>query len=93
MKLEEGQIIKVIKIDYHGKSCEKIGKVEKRYKNYILLDLKDYKICLGMVDIVDPKEYKLKIKNKEEWIDVTKDMLEVGVSNGFIKEIWSERIS
>lgn len=92
MKLEEGQIIKVIKTDYHGKSYEKIGKVEKRYKNYILLDLKDYKICLGMADIVDPKEYKLKIKKKKEWIDVTKDMLEVGVSNGFNKEVWSRRI-
>ncbi|BFK81295.1 hypothetical protein I3900191A7_14400 [Clostridium baratii] len=79
MKVEEGKIIKVIKTDYHGKSCKKIGKVEKLYKNYILLDLKDYKICLGMADIVDPKEYKLKIKKKKEWIDVTKEMLEVGV--------------
>lgn len=79
MKLEEGQIIKVIKIDYHGKSCEKIGKVEKRYKNFILLDLNDYKICLGIADLVDPQEYKLKVKKKKEWIDVTKEMLEVGV--------------
>lgn len=79
MKLEEGQIIKVIKTDYHGKSCEKIGKVEKRYKNFILLDLNDYKICLGIADLVDPQEYKLKVKKKKEWIDVTKEMLEVGV--------------
>lgn len=79
MKLGEGQIIKVIKTDYHAKSCEKIGKVEKRYKNFILLDLNDYKICLGIADLVDPQEYKLKVKKKKEWIDVTKEMLEVGV--------------
>lgn len=71
MKLKEGQAIKFIKKDYHGKITEKIGKVVKVYSNFILLDLKQYKTCILIADIIAPLDYKLKVKKNKKWIEVS----------------------
>lgn len=76
MKLKEGQKIKLVTIDFHRRKEEHIGKVEKIYPSFILLDLKNYKESISKSDILNPRNYNLKIRNKKCWIDVTEDMLE-----------------
>lgn len=92
MKLKEGDGIRLVYRDYHHKADNYDGTVNKIYKNYILLDLENYKVCVGVADIIDPNQNTLKIRVNKEWVDVTKDMLEAGVSNGFNQEVWSRRI-
>lgn len=93
MKLKEGDSIRLVYRDYHHRAKDYDGTVNKIYKNYILLDLENYKVCVGVADIIDPAQNVLQIKNNKKWVNATKDMLEVGVSDGFIKEIWSKRVS
>lgn len=89
MKLKEGQAIKLIKKDYHNRITERVGKIAKIYSNFILLDLKEYKTCIGIADVLSPRDYKLKVKNNKKWIDVDKEMLGVEINERFDKALWS----
>ncbi|BFK81464.1 hypothetical protein I3900191A7_16090 [Clostridium baratii] len=89
MKLKEGRAIKLIKKDYHNRITERVGKIAKIYSNFILLDLKEYKTCIGIVDVLSPRDYKLKVKNNKKWIDADKEMLGVEINERFAKTAWS----
>lgn len=79
MKLQEGQLIKLIVRDYHHRAKQQVGKVEKIYRTYILLQLKNYKMCITKADVIDPNQYRLKIKKHKKWVNVTKEMIQEGV--------------
>ena len=89
MKLKEGQAIKLIKKDYHNRITERVGTIAKIYSNFILLDLKEYKTCIGIADVLSPRDYKLKVKNNKKWIDADKEMLGVEINERFAKALWS----
>ncbi|WP_338627641.1 hypothetical protein QJR52_07090 [Clostridium baratii] len=78
MKLE-GRDVRLVRKDYHNRVIELPGKIEKIYRDFILVRLKDYKICVGISDILDPWQYILKINENKQWINITKEMLKEGI--------------
>ena len=75
MKLKIGDSIRLIHRDYHHKNKNYDGTVNKIYKNYILLDLENYKVCVNVADIIKPEQNLLQIKKNKEFNKITKDML------------------
>ena len=75
MKLKIGDSIRLIHRDYHHKAKNYDGTVNKIYKNYILLDLENYKVCVNVADIIKPEQNLLQIRDNKEFTKVTKEML------------------
>lgn len=78
MKLKIGDNIKLLCKNGIGNNrdiAEYEGKIEKIYKNYILLDLENYKTCVGIADIIKPSQNVLQLIKNRNRINVTKDML------------------
>lgn len=84
MKLEVGQAVKLIKKGGSGKSNqvkEYVGKINKIYPTFLLLRLKEYNECILIADILDRKNYNLKVKKGKGWIETNIDMLDGGNYN------------
>ena len=77
MMLKEGQVIKLENYQGHGR-IEKTfrGTVGKVYRNYILLDLENYKTSITLADILDPADYVLRVKIDGIWRKADKSMLD-----------------
>lgn len=79
MMLKEGQVISLIKYTTNGaRSRSKTvrrGLIEKVYRNYILLNLENYKESVTLADILDPVQYELRVKHEGQWRQADKSML------------------
>lgn len=85
MKLQVGQVIKLIKNgEGRGRKNpieEHIGQVNKIYPTFLLLKLEEYNECILIADILDRKNYNLKVKKGKGWIETNIDMLDGGNYN------------
>lgn len=78
MKLKEGDRVRLLcknGVVNNRYIAEYYGKIEKIYKNYILLDLENYKACIGVADIIKPAQNVLQLIKNKKTIKLTKDML------------------
>ena len=74
MKLQEGQKVKVVKLD--GKQrYKKTGKVILINKHYVLVEFKNYRECYTKSDIITGDWVQMYIKHEKELIRVTKEMI------------------
>ncbi|XZM32548.1 hypothetical protein ACSXAY_11540 [Clostridium perfringens] len=53
---------------------EHIGFVKKIYKDFILIELKNYNVCLNKADLIENVGFKLQVRRANEWIEVGKEV-------------------
>lgn len=74
MKLQEGQKVKVIKLD--GKQrYKKSGRVSLINKHYVQVEFENYRECFTNSDIITGDWIQMYIKQEKELIRVTKEMI------------------
>ena len=69
VKLIENNERKDVTVDEH------IGLVKKIYKDFILIELKNYNVCLNKADLIENVGLKLQVRKDNEWIEVGKEVL------------------
>lgn len=74
MKLQEGQKVKVVKLD--GKQrYKRTGIVTLITKHYVQVQFENYRECFTNSDIITGDWVQMYIKQEEELIRVTKEMI------------------
>lgn len=68
VKLIENNEHKEVTIDEH------IGFVKKIYKDFILIELKNYNVCLNKADLIENIGLKLQVRRDNEWLEVGKEV-------------------
>ncbi|AMN31740.1 hypothetical protein [Clostridium perfringens] len=55
---------------------EHIGFIKEIYKDFILIELKNYDTCLNKADLIENIGLRLQVRKENEWIEVGKEIFE-----------------
>lgn len=74
--LSIGDEVKLIDIDLRKEIAltEQIGFIERIYKDFIVIKLKNYKTCLNKADLIEGEGFKLQVRQDNEWLDIGKEI-------------------
>ncbi|MDM0609456.1 hypothetical protein QTH09_00255 [Clostridium perfringens] len=74
--LSIGDEVKLIDIDLRKEIAltEQIGFVERIYRDFIVIKLKNYKTCLNKADLIEGVGFKLQVIKDNKSIDVGKEV-------------------
>lgn len=74
--LNIGDKVKLIDINLRKEIAfeEQEGVLERIYKDFILIDLENYKTCLNKADLIEGEGFKLQVRQGNEWLDIGKEI-------------------
>lgn len=76
--LKINQAVKLIENNSRREASvdEHIGFIKAIYKDFIVIELKNYNTCLNKADIIEDTGLRLQIREEKEWVKVGKEIFE-----------------
>ncbi|MDO6232890.1 hypothetical protein [Clostridium perfringens] len=76
--LKINQAVKLIENNSRREASvdEHIGFIKAIYKDFIVIELKNYNTCLNKSDLIEDTGLRLQIREEKEWVKVGKEIFE-----------------
>ncbi|EOU1153730.1 hypothetical protein C4D51_01230 [Clostridium perfringens] len=77
--LKINQAVKLIENNSRREASvdEHIGFIKAIYKDFIVIELKNYNTCLNKADLIEDTGLRLQIREEKEWVKVGKEIFEM----------------